>query len=78
MDILTLVGLFAGILVVLLAMISDASIGTFVNAPGLAIVVGGTFAVTLIKFRMASVFSSFKLAMKATFTDHLARPVEFL
>ena len=78
MDILTLVGLFAGILIVLLAMVSDASVATFLNFPGLAIVVGGTFAVTLIKFRMASVASSFKLALKATFTDRLPRPVELI
>ncbi|PPK51067.1 motility protein A [Marinobacter persicus] len=78
MDILTLVGLLAGTLIVILAMVADASINTFVNLPGLAIVVGGTFAVTLIKFRMASVFSAFKLAMKATFTDHLARPIELI
>ncbi len=78
MDILTLVGLFAGILIVLLAMVADASINTFLNPPGLAIVLGGTFAVTLIKFRMASVVSAFKLAMKATFTDRLARPAELI
>jgi len=78
MDILTLVGLLAGILIVLLAMLADASVATFLNFPGLAIVVGGTFAVTLIKFRMASVVSSFKLAFKATFTDHLPRPAELI
>jgi len=78
MDILTLVGLLAGILIVLLAMLADASVATFLNFPGLAIVVGGTFAVTLIKFRMASVVSSFKLALKATFTDHLPRPAELI
>ncbi|GHD41669.1 chemotaxis protein MotA [Marinobacter persicus] len=78
MDILTLVGLLAGTMIVILAMVADTSAMTFVNLPGLAIVLGGTFAVTLIKFRMASVVSSFKLAMKATFTDHLARPVELI
>ena len=53
MDILTLVGLVAGVLVVVLAMLANASLLTFLNLPGLAIVLGGTFAVTLIKFRMS-------------------------
>lgn len=78
MDILTLVGLLAGILIVLLAMLADATVATFLNLPGLAIVVGGTFAVTLIKFRMASVASSFKLAFRAAFTDRLPRPAELI
>ena len=75
MDILTLVGLVAGVLIVILAMLANASLLTFLNLPGLAIVLGGTFAVTLIKFRMASVVSAFRLAMSAAFTDRMARPV---
>jgi chemotaxis protein MotA len=51
MDILTLVGLVAGVLIVVLAMLANASILTFFNLPGLAIVLGGTFAVTLIKIQ---------------------------
>ncbi|OZB03366.1 MAG: flagellar motor protein PomA, partial [Marinobacter sp. 34-60-7] len=49
MDILTLVGLLAGILIVILAMLANASVLTFLNLPGLALVLGGTVAVTLIK-----------------------------
>ena len=52
MDILTLVGLVAGVLIVVLAMLANASILTFFNLPGLAIVLGGTFAVTLIKLQI--------------------------
>ncbi len=48
MDILTLVGLVAGVLIVVLAMLANASVLTFLNLPGLAIVLGGTFAVTLV------------------------------
>ena len=58
MDILTLVGLLAGIIIVILAMLANASVLTFLNLPGLALVLGGTFAVTLIKFRMPSVVSA--------------------
>lgn len=78
MDILTLVGLLAGTLIVLLAMLANATVLTFLNLPGLAIVLGGTFAVTLIKFRMPSVLSAFRLAFRAAFTDRLARPAELI
>ncbi|GGC66971.1 motility protein A [Marinobacter halophilus] len=78
MDILTLVGLLAGILIVVLAMLANATALTFLNLPGLAIVLGGTFAVTLIKFRMASVVSAFSLAMRTVFTDRLPRPAELI
>ena len=40
MDILTLVGLVAGVLIVILAMLANASFLTFLNIPGLAIVFG--------------------------------------
>src|SRR5690554_8160936 len=78
MDILTLVGLVAGILIVILAMLANASLLTFLNLPGLAIVIGGTFAVTLVKFRMSSVMSAFRLAMRAAFTDKVERPTELI
>ena len=78
MDILTLVGLLAGTLIVLLAMLANATVLTFLNLPGLAIVLGGTFAVTLIKFRMPTVLSAFRLAFRAAFTDKLARPAELI
>ena len=74
MDILTLVGLVAGVLIVAMAMLANASFLTFLNLPGLAIVLGGTFAVTLIKVRMPSVMSAFRLAFSAAFTDRVARP----
>lgn len=78
MDILTLVGLVAGVLIVVMAMLANASFLTFLNLPGLAIVLGGTFAVTLIKFRMPSVMSAFRLAFSAAFTDRVARPAELV
>lgn len=78
MDILTLVGLVAGVLIVGLAMLANASLLTFLNLPGLAIVLGGTFAVTLIKFRLPSVMEAFRLAFSAAFTDRMARPTELI
>ena len=78
MDILTLVGLVAGVFIVVMAMLANASLVTFLNLPGLAIVLGGTFAVTLIKFRLPSVMGAFRLAFSAAFTDRVARPAELV
>lgn len=78
MDILTLVGLVAGVVIVILAMLANASLLTFLNLSGLAIVLGGTFAVTLIKFRMSSLTDAFRLAFSATFIDKVERPAELI
>lgn len=78
MDILTLVGLVAGIVIVSIAMLANASVLTFINLPGIALVFGGTFAVTLIKFRLSTVFSAFRLAFVTVFTDRLDRPSELI
>ncbi|MDX1755960.1 MAG: MotA/TolQ/ExbB proton channel family protein [Marinobacter sp.] len=78
MDILTLVGLIAGVLIVVLAMLANATLLTFLNLPGLAIVVGGTFAVTLVKFRLSSVMGAFKLALSATFTERVDPPTALI
>ncbi|SFR65719.1 chemotaxis protein MotA [Marinobacter daqiaonensis] len=78
MDILTLVGLVAGVVIVIIAMLANASALTFLNLPGLAIVLGGTFAVTLIKFRLPTVASSFRLAIRAAFTERLDHPRDLI
>lgn len=78
MDILTLVGLIAGVAIVLVAMLADTTITTFLNLPGLAIVLGGTIAVTLIKFRLVSVMSAFRLAIVTTFTERSQRPIDLI
>lgn len=78
MDILTLVGLVAGMAIVIIAMLANATVLTFLNLPGLAIVLGGTFAVTLVRFRLATVTSSVKLALHTAFTDRLDRPNDLI
>ena len=69
MDITTLVGLFIGITVVLLAVMTGSNLFIFFNIPGLLIVLGGTFAATLIKFPMKIVFSAFATGVKAAFVN---------
>ncbi|MAM00479.1 motility protein A [Hydrocarboniclastica marina] len=75
MDILTLVGLIAGVSVVALAILAGSDLGAFMNLPGLAIVVFGTFSVTLIKYRLHSVKEAFALAVRTAFTDRTVSPV---
>ena len=52
----TLIGLIAGVTIVLVAMALGSSIMMFVNIPGMMIVVGGTIAATMIRYSMADSF----------------------
>jgi len=54
----TLIGLIAGITIVLVAMAMGSSISMFVNLPGLMIVFGGTVAATMIRYSMADSFKA--------------------
>ena len=67
MDIATLVGLLGGIGVIIGAIATGGDIMLFMNVPGLLIVVGGTFMVTLMQVSMKDFLSSFAIAMKAFF-----------
>jgi chemotaxis protein MotA len=64
MDLATLIGLVAGIGVMLGAIILGGSAGMFVNPPSLIIVIGGTIAAVLMKFSMSQFIGAFKVAMK--------------
>ena len=65
MDIATLVGLFGGLAVIGSAIALGGSAGTFANIPSLAVVVGGTFMVTLCQISLAQFLGSFKVAAGA-------------
>ncbi|MBL0732633.1 MAG: MotA/TolQ/ExbB proton channel family protein [Desulfosarcina sp.] len=65
MDIATIIGLLGGAGLVLSAVIMGGSAGIFINIPGLLIVVGGSIATAFMKFTMAEVIGSLKVAMKA-------------
>lgn len=67
MDIATLIGLLGGIGVIIGAIATGGNIMLFMNVPGLLIVVGGTFMVTLMQVSMKDFLSSFGIAMKAFF-----------
>lgn len=78
MDILTLVGLLAGIAVVSAAILTGSSLDAFVNGPSLAIVLVGTFAVTLVKHRLRSIVTSTRLAFHTAFMDRTEHPLNLI
>lgn len=78
MDIATLIGLLAGILVIIGAILVESSILDFMNIPGLLIVVIGTLAVSLMKYRLSTVASSFSLAFSSVFVDRTRDPKELI
>lgn len=65
MDLATLLGLITawGLIVATIAL--GAAAGTFINMPSLAIVLGGTFAVVLMRFTLGQFIGSIKTATKA-------------
>lgn len=75
MDLATLIGLILGILIIAGAILIDSSLLDFVNLPGLTIVLVGTLAVTLIKYRLTSVVESFKLAFVTVFLERTENPI---
>ncbi|MBT8340414.1 MAG: flagellar motor protein PomA [Desulfatitalea sp.] len=65
MDIATIIGLISGTVLIVSAVILGGSPVIFINIPSALIVVGGTIAVTFIKFTMSDVLNSIAVAMKA-------------
>lgn len=67
MDFATPIGLVSGTIIIVLAILSGSNIATFIDIPGLLIVLGGTFVATLIKFTIGICISPFGLALKKAF-----------
>ncbi len=63
MDIATIIGLLVTFGLVLGAILMGSSLGTFMNPPGLMIVVGGTAGVGLISYPLGKVLSAVKVAV---------------
>jgi len=76
-DIATIIGLGGGTLLVLAAILIGSNPLTFLDIPSILIVVGGTLATTCIKFTIADVFNSIKVAMKA-FSVKLGSPDQII
>ena len=65
MDLATLIGLVGVCIVVGTAIVLGGSVGAFVNAPSLVLVLGGTLLVTLMKFSLHQFLNATKVAIKA-------------
>ncbi len=76
MDIATLIGLVFGLGVIGAAIATGGDMGLFINIPGILIVMGGTLAATLVKFRLATVMKAFMLGAKTAFGEHSNDPME--
>ncbi len=74
MDIATLIGLIFGLAVIGIAIATGGEIGLFINLPGILIVLGGTLAATLIKFRLVDMISAFALGLRTAFREIASDP----
>ncbi len=77
MDLATLVGILIAIGFIITAILMGGEIGSFVNAPGLMIVVGGTFAVVTMKHSLGDMLGAFGIAAKA-FVHKAQQPSEII
>nr|MBC8158122.1 MotA/TolQ/ExbB proton channel family protein [Alphaproteobacteria bacterium] len=78
MDITTILGLIIGIIVVTLAIMTGSDLSIFLNLPGILIVLGGTFAATLIKFPLYNVFVAFTVGIRAAFVNEIDDPRQLI
>jgi chemotaxis protein MotA len=74
MDIATIVGSIAGLIVILVAIFLGGDFGTFVNVPSLLIVVGGGFSVTVMRYPLSNVVSALAMGAKIAFTHKKVTP----
>ena len=67
MDIATLIGVIAGVILITVAMSLGGGLGGFIDIPSILIVIGGTFAATLINFPLKQFLRTMKVGMKLLF-----------
>ncbi len=67
MDIASIVGFVLAYIIISAAILLGGPFHLFLNAPSLLIVVGGTFAVTLMRVTLANFLGSFKIGLKGFF-----------
>jgi chemotaxis protein MotA len=65
MDLATLLGLTGALAAIVVSIFMGGSAAVFINVPSMIIVLGGTFAITLMKFPLAHTLGAFGVAMKA-------------
>ena len=67
LDLATVVGIIAGVVLICSAIFMGSGLGVFFNVPSILIVVGGTIASTLINFPLAEVIRVIKVAIDSCF-----------
>ncbi len=67
MDIASIVGFVLAYIILAVAISMGGPFGIFVNYPSLLVVIGGTFAVTLMRVTMGNFLGSFKIGLKGFF-----------
>ena len=77
MDIATVIGLVSGTVLILGSILIGGSLVTFINVPSMLVVIGGTLAVTFMRFKMADVIGSITVALKA-FLFKLQNPEDII
>ncbi len=77
MDIATVIGLVSGSVLIIGSILMGGSLLTFINIPSVLVVVGGTVAVTFMRFKMADVIGSITVALKA-FLFKLQNPEDII
>lgn len=65
MDIATVIGLVSGTVLIIASIVVGGNLTTFINVPSFLVVIGGTIAVTFMRFKMADVIGSITVALKA-------------
>jgi chemotaxis protein MotA len=65
MDLATLIGVIGAMGAIMAAIMMGGEMSMFVNGPSIMIVIGGTFAVTLMKFPLSHMLGAFGIALKA-------------
>lgn len=74
MDIATLIGIVAGLAVVIGAIFVGGDLGAFFDVPSIMVVFGGTTAATFIKFPMKDVFIALKIGSRIAFKNTKENP----
>ncbi|MDX1540869.1 MAG: flagellar motor protein PomA, partial [Geminicoccaceae bacterium] len=74
MDLATLIGLLAGLAVVLAAIFMGGDFMTFVNLPSLLIVVGGAIAATILRFTLGDVMTALKTGVSTAIGQNPLTP----
>ncbi len=68
MDIATIIGLISAVSLIIWAIASNSPLAAFIDAPSIAIVVGGSIAAVLVAFPLGNVLGLVKVIRKTVFT----------